>query len=169
MNDNRENRNKNNSPESSKTKLVFGVIFGMVVLLNMIGSDSAGGAIFMIIIFAVILFFAVAAMKNAKAKENKSSDASTPHESVRPAASRSKGSAAIDLTQLVKQGESLSKRLTEKMRDDLTRCDDDHEHVEPNYAATPSEKRAEQLREMLKNGIIEKEEYNILMRKYGLK
>ena len=55
------------------------------------------------------------------------------------------------------------------MRDDLTRCDDDHEHVEPNYAATPSEKRAEQLREMLKNGIIEKEEYNILMRKYGLK
>lgn len=163
MNDNRENRNKNNSPESSKTKLVFGVIFGMVVLLNMIGSDSAGGAIFMIIIFAVILFFAVAAMKNAKANENKSSDASTPSESVRPAASRSKGSAAIDLTQLVKQGESLSKRLTEKMRDD------DHEHVEPNYAAAPSEKRAEQLREMLKNGIIEKEEYNILMRKYGLK
>ena len=62
-----------------------------------------------------------------------------------------------------------TKRLTEKMRDDLTRCDDDHEHVEPNYAAAPSEKRAEQLREMLKNGIIEKEEYNILMRKYGLK
>ena len=169
MNDNRENRNKKNSPESRKTKIVYGVIFGIVFLLNMIDSDSAGGAIFMIIIFAVILFFAVAAMKNAKANENKSSDASTPSESVRPAARRGKGSATVDLTQLVKQGESLSKRLTEKMRDDLTRCDDDHEHVEPNYAAAPSEKRAGQLREMLKNGIIEKEEYNILMGKYGLK
>lgn len=169
MNDNRDDRNKNNSPESSKTKLVFGVIFGIVFLLEMLDSDSAGGAIFMIIIFAVILFFAVAAMKNAKANENKSSDESAPSESVRPAARRGKGSATVDLTQLVKQGESLSKRLTEKMRDDLTRCDDDHEHVEPNYAAAPSEKRAGQLREMLKNGIIEKEEYNILMRKYGLK
>lgn len=169
MNDNRKNRNKNNSPESDKAKAVAGVILGLLLLLKMLARDSAGGAIFMIIIFAVIVLLAVAAMKNAKANENKSSDASTPSESVRPAASRSKGSAAIDLTQLVKQGESLSKRLTEKMRDDLTRCDDDHEHVEPNYAATPSEKRAEQLREMLKNGIIEKEEYNILMRKYGLK
>lgn len=169
MNDNRKNRNKNNSPESDKAKAVAGVILGLLLLLKMLARDSAGGAIFMIIIFAVIVLLAVAAMKNAKANENKSSDASTPSENVRPAASKSKGSATIDLTQLVKQGESLSKRLTEKMRDDLTRCDDDHEHVEPNYAATPSEKRAEQLREMLKNGIIEKEEYNILMRKYGLK
>lgn len=169
MNDNRKNRNKNNSPESDKAKAVAGVILGLLLLLKMLARDSAGGAIFMIIIFAVIVLLAVAAMKNAKANENKSSDASTPSENVRPAASRSKGSATIDLTQLVKQGESLSKRLTEKMRDDLTRCDDDHEHVEPNYAAAPSEKRAEQLREMLKNGIIEKEEYNILMRKYGLK
>ena len=169
MNDNRKNRNKNNSPESDKAKTVAAVFLALLLLLKMLARDSAGGAIFMIIIFAVIVLFAVAAMKNAKANENSSSDASTPSESVRPAAKKSKGSATIDLTQLVKQGESLSKRLTEKMRDDLTRCDDDHEHVEPNYAATPSEKRAEQLREMLKNGIIEKEEYNILMRKYGLK
>ena len=169
MNDNRNNQNKNNSPESDKAKAVAGVILGLLLLLKMLARDSAGGAIFMIIIFAVILLFAAAAIKNAKGKENSGSDAGTPSESVRSAASRSKGSATIDLTQLVKQGESLSKRLTEKMRDDLTRCDDDHEHVEPNYAATPSEKRAEQLREMLKNGIIEKEEYNILMRKYGLK
>ena len=34
---------------------------------------------------------------------------------------------------------------------------------------TMASEAAEQLREMLKNGIIEKEEYNILMRKYGLK
>lgn len=168
MNDNRNNQNKNNSPENSKAKSVVAAIFAIVVLTNMI-DGSLGSAVVSLVIFAVIVYFVVTAMKNAKAQENSSADASTPHESERPAARKSMGSATIDLTQLVKQGESLSKRLTEKMRDDLTRCDDDHEHVEPNYAAAPSEKRAGQLREMLKNGIIEKEEYNILMRKYGLK
>ena len=75
----------------------------------------------------------------------------------------------FDVSKFVGKGESISKRLTEKMRDDLTRCDDDHEHVEPDYHGTDEEKRASQLKELLRNGLIEKDEYNILMRKYGLK
>ena len=67
------------------------------------------------------------------------------------------------------EGESISKRLTEKMRDDLSRCDNDHEHAEPTISGTPDEKRAAQLKELMRNGLIEKDEYNILMRKFGLK
>lgn len=55
------------------------------------------------------------------------------------------------------------------MRDDLSRCDNDHEHEEPTISGTPDEKRAEQLKELMRNGLIEKDEYNILMRKFGLK
>ena len=41
--------------------------------------------------------------------------------------------------------------------------------AEPTISGTPDEKRAAQLKELMRNGLIEKDEYNILMRKFGLK
>lgn len=64
---------------------------------------------------------------------------------------------------------SISKVLTQDMKKhDFDDCGDDHEHVEPSYNMPADEKRREQLKSMLKNGLIEKDEYEILMRKYGL-
>ena len=150
-----ENKKKKSSPEGDKIKLVVAVVCGIFVLMDAVGGN--GTAFFVILVCALVVVLAVIGIKKSQTGKNaQQTDAAQPQrEFTRPADRPREG--------------SLSKRLTEKMRDDLTRCDDDHEHVEPNYAAAPSEKRAEQLREMLKNGIIEKEEYNILMRKYGLK
>lgn len=169
MNENRRGKN-NNSPDGNKAKLVIAVIFAIFVFLDAIGGDPS--AFIGIIIFAVVIALVVIGIK--KSKDGAASGAgaeSTTREDVRrePAAKREFKPVQFDMSKFAGKGESLSKRLTEKMRDDLTRCDDDHDHVEPDYAAEPSEKRASQLREMLKNGIIEKDEYNILMRKYGLK
>ncbi len=79
------------------------------------------------------------------ADKNSESDAadSGAHKSLQSASSKPEH---FDVSKFVGKGESISKRLTEKMRDDLTRCDDDHEHVEPDYHGTDEEKRASQLR-----------------------
>ena len=46
--------------------------------------------------------------------------------------------------------------------------DDDHEDVDPSEYTTEDEKRVKQLKSMLKNGIIDREEYHILMDRFGL-
>ena len=53
-------------------------------------------------------------------------------------------------------------------KNDLDDCDGGHEHVEPSYNMPDDEKRRRQLKSMLQNGLIEKEEYKILLKKYGL-
>ena len=62
------------------------------------------------------------------------------------------------------------KRMTERAKEEeVSDCAPDHEHVEPDYNMSPDEKRREQLNNMLKNGIIDKKEYKILLKKFGLK
>ena len=151
-----ENKKKKSSPEGDKIKLVAAVVCGIFVLMDAVG--GSGTAFFMILICALVVVLAVIGIKKSQTGKNaQQTDAAQPQrEFTRPAADRPRES-------------SLSKRLTELMRDNTDDCDDDHEHIEPDIAADPNEKRAAQLREMLKNGIIEKDEYNILMRKFGLK
>ncbi len=162
MNDNRRDQ----KPEGGIAKLViFGIVM-LFVFVDAIGID--GGSAFFIILMLGAIALAAFAIKKQQAEEKKSAaqddNGAVPQREFKPQ--------HFDMSKFVgkrAEGESLSKRLTEKMRDDLSRCDDDHEHVGPGYRGTDAEKRAFQLRQMLSNGIIEKDEYNILMRKFGLK
>ncbi len=162
MNDNRRNQ----KPEGGISKLVIFAVVAFFVFIEAIGID--GGSIFFIILTVGVVAAVAAAIKKQQAdSKNGASDA----ENAAPAKREFKPQ-HFDMSKFTgkrAQGGSLSKRLTEKMRDDLSRCDDDHEHVEPTISGTPDEKRAAQLRELLRNGLIEKDEYNILMRKFGLK
>lgn len=64
--------------------------------------------------------------------------------------------------------ESWSKVLTEvKKAADTDDCSDDHEHVDPSDYTSDDEKRIRQLKAMMQNGIIDREEYHIMMKKYG--
>ena len=63
----------------------------------------------------------------------------------------------------------FSKLMTEaKKLAEYDDCDDDHEDVDPSEYTTEDEKRVKQLKSMLKNGIIDREEYHILMDRFGL-
>lgn len=153
MNNDRKKKNSGGSPVG----LILVIVFFLISVI-----DTAGASILLIVIIGGAVFAAVYFTSKAK----KAQSGSTHTESSRREAEPQQ----FDMGRLIKQNKgSLSKLLTEKMRDDLSECDDDHEHAEPDFCADPGEKRAAQLREMLKNGIIEKDEYNILMRKYGLK
>ena len=164
---NNDNR-RNQKPDGSPVKLVIAVIVALLVLSDAVG--IGGGTVLFIVLMIGAVVLAVIAMKKAQADaadKNSESDAAQPART--EPAKREFKPEHFDVSKFVGKGESISKRLTEKMRDDLTRCDDDHEHVEPDYHGTDEEKRASQLKELLRNGLIEKDEYNILMRKYGLK
>lgn len=164
---NNDNR-RNQKPDGSPVKLVIAVIVALLVLSDAVG--IGGGTVLFIVLMIGAVIFALVAMKKAQADtadKNSESDAAQPART--EPAKREFKPEHFDVSKFVGKGESISKRLTEKMRDDLTRCDDDHEHVEPDYHGTDEEKRATQLKELLRNGLIEKDEYNILMRKYGLK
>lgn len=147
-----------------------GSVVGFVIALAIIlfGSIDSGAAPALALIIIVVAGVGIAlAVAASKAKKAGSGSGGTEKGHTRREFTPEH---FFDMGKLIKQNRgSLSKLLTEKMRDDLSECDDDHEHTEPDIHADPEEKRAAQLREMLKNGIIEKEEYNILMRKYGLK
>ena len=161
-----DNRKKDQKPEGGIAKLVIFGIVALIMFIDAIGFD--GGSAFFVILMIGAAALAAFAIKNqqAEAKKNDAQDdnGAVPQREFKPQ--------HFDMSKFVgkrAEGESLSKRLTEKMRDDLSRCGDDHEDVTPAYRGTDTEKRAYQLKEMLRNGIIEKDEYNILMRKFGIK
>lgn len=167
-----DNRKRDQKPEGGLAKLVVGVVAALIVFTEAVGIDG-GSAFFILLMLGVI---ALAAFAIKKAQDEAKKDAAQDDGAARPSrpesAKREFRPQHFDMSKFVgkrAEGESLSRRLTEKMRDDLSRCDDDHEHVEPSISGTADEKRAAQLKEMLRNGIIEKDEYAILMRKFGLK
>lgn len=155
--------NKNN-PNGSPAKLIAAIAAALLVLGEASGFNAAVGILTILFIGIAILFVAISVQK----KRAESSDTGAANNANQK---REFKPQHFDMSKFTgKAGEgSLSKRLTEKMREDFSRCDDDHEHVEPSINASAEEKRASQLKEMLRNGIIEKEEYNILMRKFGIK
>ncbi len=166
---NSDNR-KDQKPEGGIAKLV---IFGVVMLFVFIDAVGMGGSVFFIILMiGVVAAVAAAIKKQQKDAKSEASDADSAAPERAEPKKREFKPQHFDMSKSAGKregGDSLSKRLTEKMRDDLSRCDDDHEHAEPSISGTPDEKRAAQLKELLRNGLIEKDEYNILMRKFGLK
>lgn len=167
---NNDNR-RDQKPGAGIAKLVIFAVVAFIVFIDAIGIDGSS-VFFIILMIGVVVAVAVAIKKQQADAKDEASDAENAAPERAEPKQREFKPQHFDMSKFVGKregGESLSKRLTEKMRDDLSRCDDDHEHAEPTISGTADEKRAEQLKELMRNGLIEKDEYNILMRKFGLK
>lgn len=65
---------------------------------------------------------------------------------------------------------SFSKWITaNKKAEETEACEADHVHAEQYFDMTSDEKRRQQIDNMLKNGLIDKAEYKLMLKKYGLK
>ena len=151
----------NKKREDKKNNSIVGIIVVAAVFLL-----SAGGAgiIIPLLIIGVMAYVIYTLSKQANQKESGDGTSSAqPEKGVF-------GAEGFDPKKLAQDAKrSFSKVLTQEMKkDDLDDCDGGHEHVEPSYDMSADEKRREQLKSMLQNGLIEKEEYKILLRKYGL-
>ena len=144
-----DNNNKKN--DNKKESSIGGVIALIVAVLVLFG-DSVPSIFGLLVVAAVIgvIIYAVKAAK--KRQETEGGTAQVTGEDVKTAA---------------KAG--FSKLMTEaKKMSEYEDCDDDHEDVDPSEYTTEDEKRVKQLKSMLKNGIIDKEEYNIMLKRYKL-
>ena len=149
----------NKNSKDKKNNPVFAVIVAVVILLM-----SAGGAgiIIPLLIIGVMAYVVYSLSKQANQKSGETSSAQSEKSAF--------SAESFDPKKFAKDAKrSVSKVLTQEMKkDDLDDCDGGHEHVEPSYNMPADEKRREQLKSMLQNGLIEKEEYKILLKKYGL-
>ena len=132
--------NKKKDKKASPAGLIIVLIFFLISFLDSTGSN---GLIFGIIIAAVLTYVFIKALKkDAQAKSKETSD--TPVSRVPP----------------VSPGKVLTQA---KVSDEFAHCDDEH-----YIRLTPDERRSEQLKSMLKAGIIDREEYAILLQRWGL-
>ena len=140
----------NNKKDNKKESSIGGIIAIVIAIMVFLGDDLPG--IFGILVVGAaiaVIIYAVSAAKKRQAKEG--------------------GTAQVtrdDIKTGAKTG--LSKVMTEMKK--LAEYDDD-EHDDSDHFSenlTDEEKRLRQLKSMLKNGLIEKDEYDILRRKYNL-
>lgn len=66
-------------------------------------------------------------------------------------------------------GGFLKALTAERKREEAANCEQDHIHAEQYRNLSDDEKRREQLKGMLSAGLIDKKEYNMMLKKYGLK
>lgn len=143
----------NNKKDNKKESSIGGIIAFVIAIMVLLGDDFPG--IFGILVVGAaiaVIIYAVSAAKKRQAKEGGAAKVT-----------------ADDLKTGAKTG--FSKLMTEAKKlaeyDDPDH-DDDHEDVDPSEYTTEDEKRVKQLKSMLKNGIIDKEEYNIMLKRYKL-
>lgn len=137
-------------------------VIGIVVAIALMLLSGGSVAFFMLLIVAIVCFIVYTVSKQKKKNGDAENSSAQPK----------KGDfvpQSFDPKKLANEAKrSFSKLLTQEMKkDDFDDCDDDHEHVEPDYSMPADEKRREQLKSMLKNGIIDREEYEILLKKYN--
>ena len=151
----------NKNSKDKKNNSIVGIIVVAAVFLLSVGG---AGIIIPLLIIGVMAYVIYTLSKQENQKSGDGTSSAQPEKGVF-------GAEGFDPKKLAQEAKrSFSKVLTQEMKkDDLKDCDGGHEHVEPSYNMPADEKRREQLKSMLQNGLIEKEEYKILMRKYGLK
>ena len=147
-----ENNNKKN--DEKKDSSIGGVIAFIVAML-VIFSDSLPSILGILVVAAVIGVIIYASKSAKKRQETEGGTAQVTGEDIKTAA---------------KTG--FSKLMTEAKKmaeyDDDDHDESDHEDVDPSNYLTEDEKRLKQLKSMLKNGIIDREEYNILVKRFNL-
>ena len=149
----------NKNRKDKKNNPAIGAIVAVAILLLSVGG---GALIIPLLIIGVMAYVIYTLSKQANQKSGDASSAQSEKSAF--------GSESFDPKKLAKDAKrSFSKVLTQEMKkNDLDDCDGGHEHVEPSYNMPDDEKRRRQLKSMLQNGLIEKEEYKILLKKYGL-
>ena len=149
----------NKNSKDMKNNSIDGIIVVAVLFLQSVGG---AGIIIPLLIIGVMAYVIYTLSKQANQKSGDASSAQSEKSAF--------GSESFDPKKLAKDAKrSFSKVLTQEMKkNDLDDCDGGHEHVEPSYNLPADEKRRKQLKSMLQNGNIEKEEYKILLKKYGL-
>lgn len=141
------NKKKKESP-------IGGVIVGVLAVLFLFG-DSLGAAIGPVIVIAAVIGVIVFAVKAAKKRQE------TEGGTAQVTADDLKTGAKTGFSKLMTEAKKLAEY-------DDPDHDDDHEDIDPSEYTTEDEKRVKQLKSMLKNGIIDKEEYNIMLKRYKL-
>ena len=141
------NKKKKESP-------IGGVIVGVLAVLFLFG-DSLGAAIGPVIVIAAVIGVIVFAVKAAKKRQE------TEGGTAKVTADDLKTGAKTGFSKLMTEAKKLAEY-------DDPDHDDDHEDIDPSEYTTEDEKRVKQLKSMLKNGIIDKEEYNIMLKRYKL-
>ena len=141
------NKKKKESP-------IGGVIVGVLAVLFLFG-DSLGAAIGPVIVIAAVIGVIVFAVRAAKKRQE------TEGGTAKVTADDLKTGAKTGFSKLMTEAKKLAEY-------DDPDHDDDHEDVDPSEYTTEDEKRVKQLKSMLKNGIIDKEEYNIMLKRYKL-
>ncbi len=149
-----DNSNKNKK-DNKKESSIGGIIAFVIALLVFVGDDFPGifGILVIVAVIAVIVYAANAAKKR---QESEGGTAQVTCEDIKTGA---------------KTG--LSKVMTEMKKlaeyDDDEHDTSDHEDIDHfSENLSEEEKLERQLKSMLKNGLIEKDEYNILRRKFNL-
>lgn len=146
----------NNKKDDNKKEFSIGGVIGIIIgAIAIFGDDFAG--IFGILVVGAVIAVIIYAVKAAKKRQE------------------SEGGTAQVTRDDIKTGAKtgLSKVMTEMKKlaeyDDDEHDNSDHEDID-HYSEnlTDEEKRLRQLKGMLKNGLIEKDEYDILRRKYNL-
>lgn len=147
--------NSNNNKNEKKESSIGGIIAFVIAIIVFLGDDFAG--IFGILVVAAVIAVIIYAVKAAKKRQE------------------SEGGTAQVTCDDIKTGAKtgLSKVMTEMKKlaeyDDDEHDNSDHEDIDHfSENLTDDEKRLRQLKGMLKNGLIEKDEYDILKRKYNL-
>lgn len=149
--DNNNNSKKNDDKKESSIAGVIGAIIGVIVLFG----DSVPSILGLLVVAAVIGVIIYASKAAKKRQETEGGTAQVTGDDIKTAA---------------KTG--FSKIMTEAKKlaefDDDDHDESDHEDIDPSKYLSEDEKRLKQLKSMLKNGIIDREEYNILVKRFNL-
>lgn len=145
----------NNKKDNKKESSIGGIIAFIIAIIVFLGDDFPG--IFGILVVAAVIAVIIYAAKAAKKRqENEGGTAEITRDDIKTGART-----------------GLSKVMTEMKKlaeyDDDEHDTSDHEDID-HYSEnlTEEEKLERQLKSMLKSGLIEKDEYNLLRRKYNL-
>lgn len=145
----------NNKKDNKKESSIGGIIAFVIAIIVFLGDDFAG--IFGILVVAAVIGVIIYASKAAKKRqENEGGTAEITRDDIKTGART-----------------GLSKVMTEMKKlaeyDDDEHDTSDHEDIDHfSENLTEEEKLERQLKSMLKSGLIEKDEYNLLRRKYNL-
>lgn len=147
--------NSNNNKNEKKESSIGGIIAFVIAIIVFLGDDFAG--IFGILVVGAVIAVIIYAVKAAKKRqENEGGTAEITRDDIKTGART-----------------GLSKVMTEMKKlaeyDDDEHDTSDHEDIDHfSENLTEEEKLERQLKSMLKSGLIEKDEYNLLRRKYNL-
>lgn len=149
-----DNSNKNKK-DNKKESSIGGIIAFIIAIIVFLGDDFPGifGILVIAAVIAVIIYAANAAKKR---QESEGGTADITREDIKTGA---------------KTG--LSKVMTEMKKlaeyDDDEHSSSDHEDIDHfSENLSEEEKLERQLKGMLKSGLIDKEEYNLMRRRYNL-